>query len=79
MILNNVPNIFTKALLFVVILATAFIVVPSVSAQDATPAHDADFRIIEITNHQGQLLVEVEHFKDGEFDYFENKLPVFTE
>ncbi len=38
-------------------------------------SHNADFRIIEVSEHQGQLLVEVEHFKeDGTFDYFENYL-----
>jgi hypothetical protein len=72
LILNKAPNIFTKVFLFAVILVTAFAVAPTVYAQDFTPVHNADFRIIEISNHQGQLLVEVEHFKDGEFDYFEN-------
>jgi hypothetical protein len=42
---------------------------------DNVSAATPDFRIIAISDHDGQLLVEVEHFKvDGSFDYFENYL-----
>jgi hypothetical protein len=75
LILNKIPNVFTKFFLayglLLLMLAAVFIVAPSVSAQDDTPT----FRIIAVSEHDGQLLVEVEHFKaNGSFDYFENYL-----
>jgi hypothetical protein len=71
LILNKIPNVFTKVFLVTVILAAVFIVAPGVSAEDDTPT----FRIIAVSEHDGQLLVEVEHFKaNGSFDYFENYL-----
>ena len=69
--LNKLPHILTGLALFAVILVAASTVVPTASAQAAT----ADFRIIAVSDHDGQLLVEVEHFNaDGSFDYFENYL-----
>ena len=51
------------------LFAGILVATSTVHAQVATP----DFRIIDVGQHNGQLLVEVEHFKpDGSFDYFEN-------
>jgi hypothetical protein len=67
--IRRLPYILTGLVLFAVILAASSTVVPTAYAQTTT----ADFRIIDISEHQGQLLVQVEHFKtNGTFDYFEN-------
>ena len=63
-------NYVLLAFLAITILFISGVVnVPNTYAQSAPPS----FRVISVADHQGQLLVEVEHFKsDGTFDYFEN-------
>jgi hypothetical protein len=69
--LVRLPYIFFSFVLFTVILAGASIIAPTAYAQVAL----ADFRIIDVTQHDNHLVVEVEHFKsNGDFDYFENYL-----
>ncbi len=59
-----------SALLLALLVAAGTFLSPAPTAQ-AAPL----FRIIDVREHDGQLLVEVEHFKaDGSFDYFENYL-----
>jgi hypothetical protein len=52
------------------VLLAMLAVLPATAASE-----DLAFRIISVSTHDNQLLVEVEHFKtDGSFDYFENYL-----
>ena len=63
--------IFGLAMMFVVI----GVVAPGSMNHKTSYAAAPEFRIIAISEHDGQLLVEVEHFKsNGAFDYFENYL-----
>ena len=68
-------KLFSTTSIFISLLAVTvafgFLSINPVKA--AEPTHNADFRIIEVSDHQSYLLIEVEHFKtDGTFDYFEN-------
>ena len=68
-------KLFATTSIFISLMAVtvAFGFLSSNPAKAAEPTHNADFRIIEVSDHQTYLLVEVEHFKtDGTFDYFEN-------
>ena len=82
----KLPLFVTGVALLVVILTATFTFAPTANAQKIEKSTEptisrmlqiasADFRIIAVSEHDGQLLIEVEHFKpDGSFDYFENYL-----
>ncbi len=68
-------RLFVTTSVFISLMAVtvAYGVLSSTSVNAAEPTHNADFRIIDVSDHQSYLLIEVEHFKtDGTFDYFEN-------
>ena len=82
----KLPLFVTGVALLVVILTATFTFAPTANAQKIEKSTEptisrmlqiasADFRVIAVSEHDGQLLIEVEHFKpDGSFDYFENYL-----
>lgn len=61
--------------LAMMVMAVASIAFGWLDGVGTSHAAGPDFRIIDVSAHDGQMLVEVEHFKaDGSFDYFENYL-----